>query len=211
MNLFQNFTTDRCEDWLSAVVALKADRLLGMKAEDVARYITCDQEEITERQQLFKDCMMHKEVTDVFGHVLDNIKAINGILAKSNIYSENLEKTFYEVRIFQVYTDSIELFNKLYLEKYETLCSERLKAFLARYHSVRESQEYGEVCQYVHERIKGLENIKSVTVGINLNLALEPKEMGIVSINEKELHVSHSSAKVFCGGRQRPPYDCLVG
>ena len=185
MNLFQNFITDRYEEWLSAVTAVKVDRLLGMKAEDVVRYITCDRDEIAARQHILKDCMTHREVVDTFRQILDNIKAINGIFAKSNIYSESLEKTFYEVRIFQVYIDSIELLNKVYWEKHEALQSERLKVFLRQYHTIRESDEYGEICRYVRERIKGLENIKSVTVGINLNLALEPKEMGIVSINDQ--------------------------
>ena len=200
MNLFQNFITDRYEEWLSAVTAVKVDRLLGMKAEDVVRYITCDRDEIAARQHILKDCMTHREVVDTFRQILDNIKAINGIFAKSNIYSESLEKTFYEVRIFQVYIDSIELLNKLYWEKHEALQSERLKVFLRQYHTIRESDEYGEICRYVRERIKGLENIKSVTVGINLNLALEPKEMGIVSINDQSFTCPSLFQKFFTGG-----------
>ena len=183
MGLFHNMQPERVTAWGAAISDLKIDQLLGISTEAIARHICYDFNEIQERQKLLRDCINNEDLMITFKQIRDNIKSINQLFEKGTAYSETFEKIFYEVRSFQVYMDSINALELLYVSKKGLLQSERLIHFLETFHTIYESKEYLEICLHVKERLKNIDNIKSVTVGINLNMALEPCDMGIVSIN----------------------------
>ena len=184
-------------DWCDAINALKADRVLGMKADKIAKFITSDSKEILARQDIFADCIENPELTDVFRRLLENIVTIKDILEKERAYSKSMERTLYSVRIIEIYLDAVALAADLYQKIGDKLRSSRLKEFLSDFHIFYTSERYAQISSYVQQCLKNAQTVKSFTVGINLNTKLEPVEIGIISMNEEEFVTSNFFVDMF--------------
>ena len=169
--------------WKQATLDLKADQLLGLKPNTIAKYICFNDDEIRARQAMFVDFINNDDIVSILKQIKDNINSIKKLNEKDRKYYDSSERVFYEIRSFQVYMDTIDTLDALYSKKKDILCSRRLIDFLHTFHEIHESEDYMEICSCLIERLKSIENIKSVTIGINLNMVLEPSEVGILSIN----------------------------
>ena len=179
-------------DWCDAISALKADRLLGIKSDVVAKFITWNPEEILERQDIFADCIDNHELTEGFHTMIEHIVNIKDILEKERTYSKSMERTLYSVRIIEIYLDAIALAADLYKKTDGKLRSRRLREFLLDFYDFFLSERYAQIKGYVQQCLNSAHTVKSFTVGINLNTKLEPVEMGIISMNEESFVTSNS-------------------
>jgi len=188
-------------DWCDAISALKVDRVLGMKADTIANYITVDSNEIIERQDIFADCIDDPGLIDSFRMLLEHIVNIKDILEKERTYSKSMERTLYSVRVVEIYLDAIALAADLYKQVGERLRSSRLKEFLSHFYNFYMSERYIQIRDYVLQCLKNAQTVKSFTVGINLNTKLEPIEMGIISMNEEAFVTSNFFVDMFSSDR----------
>lgn len=184
-------------DWSDAIAALQLDRLLNMSSDFLAYFITEDEQEITQRQIVFRDCINNPRISQGVGKLLERISDIKEIREKMRIYSKDMERTLYSVRVIEMYLDAISTANDLYEGVYSSLDSERLKNFLLAFHEVFISDGYKEIETYTQKCYRSAQTVKSFTVGINLNARFEPVEMGIISMNDKEFVTSNFFVDLF--------------
>ena len=184
-------------DWSDAIASLQVDRLLNMSSDFLSCFITEDEVEITQRQFIFLDCINNPRIVEGAGKLLERISDIKEIREKMRIYSKDMERTLYSVRVIEMYLDAIATANDLYESVYSSLNSERLKNFLRSFHEVFISDGYKEIETYTQKCYRSAQTVKSFTVGINLNARFEPVEMGIISMNDKEFVTSNFFVNLF--------------
>ncbi len=188
-------------DWSEAISALKVDKLLNADPSFLARYITVDKQEISERQAIFRDCFSDSRIADGVRQLLGFVTDIKQIRENMRVYSKDIERTLYSVRVIELYLDAVASANTIYENVCSGLRSERLKSFFGAFHEVFASKEYKKIEKYTKECYRSAKTVKSFTVGINLNAKLEPVEMGIIAMNDREFVTSNFFTELF-GGKE---------
>lgn len=188
---------------VSAITALRCDKVLGISARDISEYFTDDAEEIAARQKTVADCMKLPALAEGLEKLLWYVDSIKEILEKERAYSSDMERTLYSVRIIEQYMDAIAAASGLFEEFGDKLTSERLHCFLAEFSQVYHSESYAKMGEYVRECLEDAQTVKSFTVGINLNTKLEPTEIGIISMNAEPFVTSNFFTELFGSGRMK--------
>lgn len=98
------------------------------------------------------------------------------------------------VRYLEMYEELVDLFANVFSEIEKSgadIASEGMKNFRELVYSVAKSEEYLNLKREMEATGKNFGYLKSVTIGINLDDNLRPKEAGIISVNEKNFLRKH--------------------
>ncbi len=184
------------EVWNEAIKTLKIDLLLGISSVKLSEYITDDENEILKRQNIYCDLIDFELLAYEFEDICEKIHSVIEVRQKMKMYLDT-ENTLYNIRIVELYIDIVTSLEKIYNSFGANLKSVDLKKLLEYYHNVFNGEQFRNICDYVSKISNNIRNIKSFTVGINLNSRLEPEEIGIVSMNDEYFVSSNFFTKHF--------------
>jgi len=151
--------------------------------DGIRRYFTADGKILEYRQAIFKDILAKPDLTawlEQLDRKLDECANILKDKITDNI--EHLSRRLLYPKVF------IELTTLVYegLRSYkDTLKSEAFQGLWTKAETDYNSDTFKTIEEYYKQNGKGIQDIKSITVGVNLNAVLEPKEAGIVSFNSE--------------------------
>lgn len=162
----------------------------------VEKFITSDRKTIEKRQALFTAIFQDNALVSFFSSLQENIKNMNECkdnASKITSNKESEETLFYSFREFIFFTDSIDLI----CDKLLGTTNSDLRELFEKAKSVQQSDWYNNAQKYVNEMNEKLHDIKSVTIGMNLNAQLSPIEAGIISINTEPCVTNSLFDKLF--------------
>jgi DNA mismatch repair ATPase MutS len=153
-----------------------------LKKHDIMDYFVTDAETIRHRLDIFDDMQRRPEISTLFSDILPMIYDM-GELAKSKNRADGNEfiQNFYDVRNLDIYVDTITKIHAVLSPL--PLRSKGLENFTQYITKEYESEAFVNLCANLTEYKKNLRDIKSITVGINLNNYLQIAELGILSVN----------------------------
>ena len=161
---------------------LGAGTLLWGRKTDFFAFLTDDCEVIEYRQNVFSDMSNIPELTvmiDKSVQVLKNIDELRRIKEKS--YDN--EKMIYSVKEIEIYINLIDLMAETLRACKDKIQSEAMKNLYDYVLTDADSEEYKRLKENTAKLTISINNIKSVTIGCNLDSTLSPYESGILSIN----------------------------
>lgn len=144
--------------------------------------LCCDENVIKYRQEVFKDIISSKNLVSSLEHVLDSLISLSVLAGRSTIVNEvKLWALFDRYKELEGYSESIlAIENAL---KDEELKSDGLIKLKQLIESIVEDEKFKGFTKNLVELGVELIDIKSITVGINLDPSLEPTEATILSVN----------------------------
>lgn len=198
---------DRAIDNFDFIRALQIDDLVVITQENyrggrdlkLEQFFSSDPGVLQYRLAVVEDLVEHRELYQMFCDALPLIYYINDL--KQVLDSDfSIDSALGSVRYLEMYCEIVEHFSKK-LDACE-VHSEGLKAFKDRIHEIVSSEEYTNLSRELAGVQTNFGNLKSVTIGINLDENLCPKEAGIVSVNADTFKSGNLMDRLFGKNKQ---------
>lgn len=169
---------------INGLIYLKKDGFLGVPNLDLKNYFTKNPEVLNYRINVIDDIYNNPGIYDVFCQVVPLIQNICDMRKVTSQSDMTTESNLFSVKILEMYVEIMDILGEGLL-KY-TVTSQGLKDFCAIVRERYEGSEYQTLKQELSKMETRIGNIKSVTLGINMDGSLQAQDAGLVSINTKE-------------------------
>ena len=181
--------------------------LLPLKNSQLSEYLTTDPKVIAYRQQVFADLLAHEEIGKTLGKL---IPVLFDIMELRRLENDSGETSDYlsSMTEIELYISSIEILHEgLCNKSYESVAFQRLSAYIAE---LVESDYYAELNQRLAELTNRVREIKSVTIGVNLDAQLRPRDAGVLSINPEYFRSGDTLQKILRLNFKDDEYTCIA-
>lgn len=169
----------------SAAEQLEVYYLIDLKSADVCDFLSSDPDVIRYRQQTFADLTANPELQDVLSKMMPLLSDITDLRKMSSETYESTESYLYSITEIELYTSLLELLREKLLPLGDRLTSPAFSALVERVKLLTESDYYKELNAELCALTARVRDIKSITVGVNLDAQLRPEGAGVLSINSE--------------------------
>ena len=164
---------------------LEFDKLIDLKSCDLGEFFTADAEVIRYRQETFADMMRSPELSDVLRRMIPILGDITELRHLENDASLSAESYLYSITEVELYTTLLENLKTGLLSIEDRLESRAFRAFAARIRTLTQSEYYDRLNQKLAELTRRVREIRSVTIGVNLDARLRPDTAGLLAVNNE--------------------------
>ena len=166
---------------------LGADWFLYEKNVTYQEFITKDIDTIRYREEAFFDIINLPELLETLKACCDTLTAID-TLRKAQNNAQSNESMLYAIKEVEMFVDfAVNMANGLE-NIAEKLTSRAFKALQQSISETVRSESFCSLQKSVQELAVSVRDIKSLTIGVNLDANLSPYESGIVGINTEYFH-----------------------
>ncbi len=169
----------------TAVNQLEIDSLFDMPADAIATFFTTDPEVIKYRQETFADLSETPEICEVFRRMIPMLQDIAELRRMGGDFSSEGEGYLYSVAEAEIYISLLEMLRDELLPIAGKYKSRAMTAFAERIRGLTESDDAKELISKLSELGSKVREIKSVTIGVNLDSRLKPEDAGVLSVNNQ--------------------------
>ncbi len=198
-----NISDDTCEQ-------LGLSYLLELKNSSLSEYFTTDAEVMRYRTEGFYDLLDHPELKDALMSVIPILNDIVELRQLDADMSGTTESYLYSITEIELYISCVEKLNEGLAPIREKLRSRSFKAMAERIKTLCESDYYKELNRKLTELTDRVREIKSITVGVNLDSQLRPSSAGVLSINSEQFKSGELLEKILRMNFKNDEYTCIA-
>ncbi|NLL93498.1 MAG: hypothetical protein GX225_05110 [Clostridiales bacterium] len=192
---------------IDGLIFLRRESFLGVPNLELKTFFTKNPEVLAYRIDVVDDIFQNRGIYDVFCKTVPMIQNICDMRRVNNQSDMTTESNLFSIKILEMYIEIIDALGEELL-KYEVK-SQGLKGFQDIVRSRYESEEFKNLKSELTKMETRIGNIKSITLGINMNGSLQVREAGLVSINTKEYRNGNIVEKLL-GKSDKDGYACLT-
>lgn len=163
---------------------LEIYKLLDLSSCDIGSFFTTDPEVIRYRQKTFADLITYPKLCDILTRMLPFLDDITEL---RKMYSDTSagDSYLYSISEIEIYTSLMSMLKEELLPCKEQVASPALKRFTERISLLTESEYYATLTENLNQLASRVRDIRSITVGVNLDSRLFPEAAGVLSINSE--------------------------
>nr|MBQ5811547.1 hypothetical protein [Clostridia bacterium] len=165
--------------------SLGLSSLISLKNSSLTSYFTTDTEVIKYRSEIFADMLRVSEISDTFVKVLPILSDIAELRRMSSASERTTDAYLLSLSEIELYISTVEMLKSGLLPVREKLLSKSLISLCEYVKTIAESEYYAELNQKLEELTNRVRDIKSITIGVNLDATLSAEKCGVLSINPK--------------------------
>ncbi len=167
------------------VQSLGLSSLISLKNSSLVSYFTSDSEVISYRADIFADMLEVREVSDTFVKVLPILSDIGELRRMSSSSERTTDSYLLSLSEIELYISTVEILRDGLLPVRDRLKSGALVSLCDYVRTIAESEYYAELNEKLSELTNRVRDIKSITIGVNLDSTLSAEKCGVLSINPR--------------------------
>lgn len=172
------------------------------------KYFSCDPETIKYRLELFNDIVNITPLQDIF--ILLNEKLKEYIYYRSMKPKTDNAVLFRQFTDIKFYTEFIDGIHENISPFLRTIKSDGLKKLFGFIDNEAKSTDFKNLKESFEKIDVNIQNIKSITVGVNLDVNLNPKEAGLLKINSELFKSNNPIDKFLRMDFKESEFDCIA-
>ncbi|MGM9643372.1 MAG: hypothetical protein ACI3XI_09205 [Eubacteriales bacterium] len=184
-------------------------QIFDLKNGSLSDFFTSDVNVINYRRETFADMLDNPELIHTLNEllpILSDIMELRRLEADSGDPNDYLS-SITEIELYISCVDTLDdglntVKDKLHGEAFKTLC--------ARISELAESDYYAQLNEKLCELTKRVREIKSVTMGVNLDAQLRPSSAGVLSINPEPFRSGEVLEKILRLNFKDDEYTCIA-
>ena len=164
---------------------LGLNEIFNLKNSSLTDFFTLDTEVIKYRQQTVADMMSVPEIKDTLARVhpiLDDIRQLR-VLDRENTDTGN--SYLYSITEIELYVSCIETLVDGFSAIGDKIKSTAFKSLVELVRELHTSEYFIELNKKLEELSSRVREVKSVTIGVNLDRQLRPTSAGVISVNSE--------------------------
>lgn len=189
---------------------LEFNYAIDLKNSALTDFFTMNEDVIIYRQDTFGDMLKFPELTKMLLKIIPVIGDIMELRRLSSDMGGTTESYLYSITEVELYTSVMEiLFKGMYPLK-DKLESKAFRALWFRIQELTGSDYYKELNAKLSELTSKVREIKSITVGVNLDAQLRPEHAGVLSINNEYFKSGEIIDKILRLDFKDDEYTCIA-
>ena len=206
-NCYENIATPSID--MFSLEELGMTDLIDLRNSDLSDYFTTDPTVIAYRQETFRDMLDNPEIADTLN---DLIPILGDILELRRLESDGGDTDSYlsSLTEIELYISCIDLLESGFSPIRANLKSRAFTAFADRIHELSASDYYKELNKKLADLSARVREIKSITIGVNLDSTLRPREAGVLSINSESFRSGDVLEKILRLNFKDDEYTCIA-
>ena len=200
---------DRPDITNEVIDQLGLGELIDLKNSDLSDYFTADPAVIRYRMAAFGDMLAHEALGKMLNDlmpVLSDVMELRRLEADSG----DTESYLLSITEIELYISSIEILHTALRDLRPQLQSTAFQTLADRIMELAESEYYRNLNKKLNELTSRVREIKSVTVGVNLDAQLRPKNAGVLSINNEPFKSGDVLEKILRLDFKQDEYTCIA-
>ncbi len=183
--------------------------VFSLKNSDLDEYFTTDISVIKYRNDVFADMLLCPEISTTLNKlipILTDIMELRRLEADSGDTSSYLES----ITEIELYISCIETLHSGLATVRPKLRSQSFITLADRISELAESEYYSDLNKKLSELTVRVREIKSVTIGVNLDAQLRPASAGVLSINPEPFRSGEVLEKILRLNFKDDEYTCIA-
>ncbi len=168
---------------------LELDLLFDLKNSSLEEYFTTSPEVIRYRQDIFYDMLECPEIAETLSKVtpvlldIEELRRLESSLSSAS--GNNAQSYLFSLTEIELYTSCLSIMKKGFEGCRGKLKSDAMIALAEKITELTESEYNVNLNKKLNELTQRVRDIKSITVGVNLDSQLRPVYAGVLSINPR--------------------------
>ncbi len=181
--------------------------ILELRNSELSEFFTTDPDVMKYRMEVFDDMLTNEDISKTLNHL---IPILNDIMELRRLDQDSGDTNSYlsSITEIELYISSIDVLHDG-LGK-APLRSRAFKLLAQHINELVESDYYKELNEKLSELTKRVREIKSVTIGVNLDAQLRPCEAGVLSINPESFKSGDVLEKILRLNFKGDEYTCIA-
>ena len=192
---------------IDGMIILKRESFLGVPNLDLKSFFTTNTDVLKYRIDVVEDIHNNRIIYDTFCKIVPMIQNICDMRKVSNQSDMTAESNLFSIKILELYIEIMDVLGEGLLGV--EVKSEGLKDFQRIVKEKYDSDEYRNLKTELSKMETKIGNIKSITIGVNMDGSLQAHEAGLVSVNTKEYHSGNLVDKLL-GKNNEESFSCLT-
>ena len=183
--------------------------VFNLKNTDLSEFFTTDPEVMRYRMATFDDMLNCEELTDMLNRlvpILNDIMELRRLEADSGDTNDYLSS----ITEIELYVSSVQALHEGLMGVKDRLTSPAFTSLSALVTELAESEYYQDLNQKLEELTQRVREIKSVTIGVNLDAQLRPSAAGVLSINSESFKSGDVLDKILRLNFKNDNYTCIA-
>ncbi len=183
--------------------------VFDLKSANLCDYFTTDSRVIAHRQEVFEDMLAFPEIAVTLGKL---IPILTDIMELRRLESDNGDTESYleSITEIELYISGISTLHAGLSPLKDSLGSGALRTLCNRICELAESDYYRELNIKLSELTNRVRDIRSVTIGVNLDAQLRPASAGVLSINPEPFRSGDVLEKILRLNFKDDEYTCIA-
>ncbi len=183
--------------------------VFDLKNSDLCEYFTTSPVVINHRISVFEDMLTFPEISTTLGKLLPVLTDIME-LRRLEADAGNTESYLESITEIELYISSISILNEGLAPIKDKVKSDAFKKLSYRIDELVSSEYYAELNAKLAELTSRVRDIKSVTIGVNLDAQLRPSYAGVLSINPESFRSGDVLDKILRLSFKEDEYTCIA-
>lgn len=189
---------------------LGLSEVFSLKSGDLSSFLTTDPAVMEYRRATFADMLACPELSAMFSRlvpVLEDVKELRRLEADAGEEDDYLSS----LTEIELYISCVEILHEGLAAAKDRLKSPAFTTLCDLVFELSESDYYKNLNKQLAELASRVREIKSVTVGVNLDQRLQPTYAGVLSVNAEPFKSGDMLDKILRLNFKNDPYTCIAG
>ena len=198
-----NISEDVCRE-------LGLDEIFSLKNGSLSDFFTSDSEVIAYRQAALDDMVNIPEIEETLSQVhpiLDDINELRRLDVETNSSGDSY---LYSITEIELYVSCIDALREGFSPIREKIKSEAFSALADFAIELASSEYYAELNRQLQSLASRVREVKSITVGVNLDRELRPVSAGVISINAEQFKSGKMLDKILRFSFKNDAFTCIA-
>ena len=183
--------------------------IFDLKSGQLSDFCTTDPEVMRYRMATFDDMIRCDGLTDMLNRL---VPILNDIMELRRLEADSGDPNDYlsSITEIELYVSSIEVLHKGLKAAKDGIKSPAFTALLDLVSKLADSDYYRELNQKLGELTQRVREIRSVTIGVNLDARLQPTSAGVLSVNSESFKSGDVLDKILRLNFKNDNYTCIA-
>ena len=188
---------------------LGLNSVMDLKNSRLCDFFTMDKEVIEYRQEVFKDLLENEELCSLLVKV-NPILCDIAELRRLSFDTDTSDNYLYSITEIELYVSCVEELYEGLKPLKEKLTSNAFKELTDLIIELTESDYYKDLNERLKELTSRVREVKSVTIGVNLDGRLHPESAGVLSVNNEYFKSGELLQKILRLDFKSNEYTCIA-
>lgn len=194
----------------AACAELGLDRLIPLGDGRLSDFFTADPHVIAYRQEIFADLARLPALATLLQDAIPILADILELRRLDEEYESGGESYLYSITEIELYISCIDMLAKGIRPLRDQVSSRAFLLLFDRIIELSESEYYGELNRSLAGLSSRIREVKSVTVGVNLDGRLRPAEAGVISVNAERFKSGELLDKILRMSFRNDSFTCIA-
>ncbi len=191
-------------------IELGLDEIFELKNGSLVDFFTMDEQVIEYRQKTLEDMQKHPEIRETLSKIhpiLDDINELRRLDVETNSSGDSY---LYSITEIELYVSCVDTLSRGFAPIKDELSSAAFRSLADFAIELSSSEYYADLNKKLEALSSRVHEVKSITVGVNLDRELRPTSAGVISINSEQFKSGKVLDKILRMSFKNDAFTCIA-